>query len=54
MGATPAATQDLGLVAPPEVQAADLAPVKARVNLVVVRNHLAPTVRTAVVRIMLR
>ena len=46
-----AAAQYLDPVAPLEVQAADLVPAKARVNLAVVLSHLARTAQTATVRI---
>ena len=48
-----AAAQYLDPAAPLEVQAADPPPAKARVNLAVVRNHLARTDPTAIVRIMM-
>ena len=46
-----AAAQYLDPVAPLEVQAADLVPAKARVNLAVVLSHLARTAQTVTVRI---
>ena len=50
VGAAPAAAQSPGPVVPQEVQALDLAPAKARVNLEAVLNHPARTVQTAKVR----